>query len=449
MVDRLYWGWWMVVALVIAEGALREAGAVPAFTRKFDMDCSYCHSVPPALNDFGEAFRAHGYRMAGLEERLPEELRDQVRKEEPEDLPPSYWPLSARVVAGYGYTSQDHQDTDRGEAKIQTRTSGIERFDLMMGGLLTETVNFYVKYLPAVTNVALGPAEGQDGELESAWIRFNDLSPGGVPLNVKLGEFELDVPLSSARRLSLSDYPIYRYFPEGSSAADDPETTLDWSASQLGAEASGQAPWGLAYSLALINGTNGNADSNKAFDFYLRVAKPLNEHRVGLFTYLGTASTDFQFTPAGDPIEGTGLANQTFYRMGADGQWLAAPPLRLFALALYGSDSSGLFNGSDPQTATFIGGFLEARYDLLQDWSTMLVFRYDIIRNLDQGDATTDQKTGDLDGTTVAARYRMFETSRLALLFHGEYSHVKTKLTSVDGNDQTENRLTLAFDLML
>jgi hypothetical protein len=164
---------------------------------------------------------------------------------------------------------------------------------------------------------------------------------------------------------------------------------------------------------------------------------------------LGTASTDFQFTPAGDPIEGTGLANQTFYRVGADGHLLAAPPLRLLALALYGSDSSGLFNGSDPQTATYVGGFLEAQYDLLKDWSTMLVFRYDIIRNLDQGDATTDQKKGDLDGTTVAARYRMLETTRLALLFHGEYSHVKTKLTSVDGNDQTDNRLTLAFDLML
>jgi hypothetical protein len=440
----------MLVALVVAEGALHDAWAIPAFTRKFDIDCGYCHSVAPALNDFGETFRAHGYRMAGLEERLPEEFRDQVKKEDPEDLPPSYWPLSARVVAGYAYTSQDHQDTDRGEAKIQTRTSGIERFDLMMGGLLTEDVNFYVKYLPAVTNVALGPAEGQDGELDSAWIRLNDLSPAArVTLNVKLGEFELDVPVSSHRRLSLSDYPIYRYFPEGSSARDDPETTLDWSASQLGAEASGQAPWGLAYSLALINGTNGNADTNKAFDFYLRVAKPLNEHRIGFFSYLGTASTDFQFTPAGDPIEGTGVGNQPYYRVGADGQWLAAPPFKLLALALYGSDSSGLFNGSDPQTATFVGGFLEAQYDLLKDWTTMFVFRYDIIRNLDQGDATTDQKKGDLDGTTVAARYRMFETNRLALLFHGEYSHVKTKLTSVDGNDQTENRMTVAFDLML
>jgi hypothetical protein len=442
----------LVAVLVIAEGAFHEAWAIPAFTRKFDIDCSHCHSVAPALNAFGEAFRAQGYRMTGLEDRLPEELRDQVRKEDPEDLPPTYWPLSARVIMGYRYQSLDHQDTDRGEAKVQTRTSGVERFKLMIGGLLTENVNFYVTYLPTVTNTALTSPDPQDGELEFAWIRLNDLSVGSSALkfNVTLGSYELDVPVSRYRRHTLSAYPIYGYFPDGSAAADDPETTLDWSERQLGAEVSGQAPWWeLKYSLALINGTNGHADSNNAFDYYLRVSKPLTDHRVGGFVYWGSAPTDFQFTPTGDPIAGTGVGSQGFYRLGVDGSLLAQAPLRLQGLFLYGSDSSGLFNGSDPQTATFWGGFLEAQYDLLNEWATMFVFRYDIIRNLNQGDALTDQKKGDLDGATIAGRYRMFETNRLALLFHGEYSHVKTKLTSVDGNDQTENRLTVAFDLIL
>ncbi len=449
MAERTGWAWWAVVALMILDGLVHEASALPAFTRKFDFDCSYCHTIAPALNDLGEAFRSRGFRMAGLAERLPQELQEQVQKEVPDDLPPAYWPLSARTIVGYGYRSLDHQDTDRGEAKIQTRTSGIERFKLMMGGLLTESVNFYVTYLPTVTNVALAPEERQEGELESAWIRFNDLSVGSAKVNLKLGSFELDVPTSRYRRHTLSLYPIYRYFPDGSPAADDPETTLDWSERQLGAEVSGQAPWDLSYSFALINGTNGRADSNKAFDYYLRVSKPLTDHRVGGFVYWGSAPTDFQFTPTGDPIEGTGRSDQVFYRLGFDGDFLLEAPLRLRALALYGNDAAELFNGIDPQSATFAGGFLEAQYDLLKDWATILVLRYDMIRNFNQGDGTTEEKKGDLDGATVAARYRLIETNRLALLFHGEYSHVKSKLTSVDENDQIENRMTIAFDLMM
>lgn len=451
MVERTRRAWWALVALVILDGWLHDASAIPAFTRKFDMDCSYCHTVAPALNTFGEAFRSQGFRMAALAERLPEEMREQVRKEIPDDLPPAYWPLSARAVVGYSYRSLDRQDTDRGEAKVQTRSSGIERFKLMMGGLLAENVAFYLTYLPTVANIGLGSEQRQEGELESAWIRFNELPVGSssVKVNLKLGSFELDVPVSGYRRHSLSSYPIYGYFPDGSPAADDPETTLDWSERQLGAEVSGQAPWELSYSFALINGTNGHADSNKAFDYYLRVSRPLADHRVGGFLYWGTSPTDFEFTPTDDPIPGTGRANHTFYRVGFDGDFLLEAPLRLRALALYGSDAAELFNGTNPQTAAFAGGFLEAQYDLLKDWATILVLRYDMIRNFDQGDASTEQKKGDLDGATVAARYRFIETNRLALLFHGEYSHVKVKLTSVDGNDQTDNRITVAFDLMM
>lgn len=456
--NRVRWGLWAaMIAFAVVDGWWHDAWAIPAFTRKFDMSCRQCHTVPPALNAFGEAFRAGGYRMTGLEEKVPEALREQVRKEAPEDLHPAYWPLSARSIFGYSYRSRDHQDTRLGEAKVQTRTSGIERVDLMLGGLLTRDVNFLVTYRPTVANADLGTSEGQNGEMESAWIRFNDLPARQYfKFDLKVGEFELDMPASRYRRHSLTSYPIYGYFPAGSAAADDPETTLDWSRAQRGAEMSGHAPWDLSYSFALINGTNGRADSNKSFDYYARVSRPLEEHRVGGFIYWGTASTNFQFTPTGDPIAGTGQSNETFYRLGVDAD-LNAAPLRVLGLLAYGSDSAGLFGGSEPQSASFGGGFLEVQYDLLSDWSLMGVLRYDIIRNsgrffllnFRQGDASTESKRGDLDGVTLAVRYDFVETSRLALIVHGEYSHLKTKETSVDGNDTTNNRFTVAVDLML
>ncbi len=434
----------------------QEALAVPAFTRKFDMDCSHCHTIAPALNDFGETFRDRGYSIAGLEASLPEELQDQAAKEDPEDLQPTYWPISLRTILGYRIRSLDHQDTDAGEAKVKTRTFGIDRLDLTWGGLLAKDLNFYITYRPAVANVSLAePAMvvytsdapgGQQGELESAWVRFNALA-GNPLLNLKLGSFELDVPASSSRRLTFSGYPIYGYFPKGSAAADEADTTLNWGEHQLGAELMGASPSGLRYSVTVINGTNGHADNNTAFDYFARVSDRVNGQQIGALGYWGTAPTDFQ-TRGGATIQGSGRADKTFYRLGLDGD-LHFKPIRVLFLGVYGSDSAELFGGSDPQAATFTGGFIEGQYDLLKDWSTILLARFDIIRNGKQGDALIAKKTGDLDGVTLAALYNLVESSRIDLVLHGEYSHVKRSLMSVDGNDQNDNRMVVAFDLMM
>jgi hypothetical protein len=454
--------WAGVLAVSVVGWLAHEAWAVPAFTRKFDMDCSHCHTIAPALNDVGDTFRDHGYSIAGLEASLPEELQGQAAKEDPEDLAPAYWPISLRTILGYRIRSLDHQSTDAGEAKVKTRTFGIDRLDLTWGGLLAKDLNFYIAYRPAVANVSLaepatvvftsGEPGGQQGELQSAWVRFNSLA-GNPLLNLKLGSFELDVPASSSRRLTFSRYSIYGHVPEGSAAADEEDSTLNWGERQLGAELMGYSPWGLRYAVAVINGTNGHADNDTAFDYFARVSQSVGGQRIGALGYWGTAPTDFQRTSTGATIRGSGRADQTFYRLGLDGD-LRFTPIRLLFLGVYGSDSAELFSVSDPQDATFTGGFVEGRYDLLKDWNTILVARFDIIRNGAQGDNTSiPKKTGDLDGVTLAALYNLLESSRINLVLHGEYSHVKTKLTSTlpvpDGNDQNDNRFVVAFDLMM
>ena len=455
-----------LLAVTAVTGVVRDASAIPAFTRKFDMDCSHCHTIAPGLNDFGETFRDYGHQIAGLADSLPDELREQAKKEDPEDLHPAYWPISLRAVLGYRQRSLDHQDTVPGEAKIKTRGSGIDRLELMWGGLLAKDVNFYVTYRPSVANTAFGePANvvrtvdapgGQEGELESAWVRFDNLA-GSPWLNLKLGSFEMDVPVSAHRRLTVSNYPIYGYFPSGSQAAADEETAVNWSEHQLGAELMGYNASGLRYAIAAINGTNAHADNNKTLDYYGRVSRRFGDHRFGAFGYWGAAPTQFQQQSVGGAtavdILGTGSETKTFYRLGLDGD-LRVAPLRLLFVGVHGSDSKDLFlSAATRQEATFDGGFVEAQYDLIKDWDTILVARYDIIRNSAQGDASTPKKTGDLDGVTLAVCYNLLYTSRVNVVLHGEYSHVQTKLTSrlpiTDGNDQNDNRIMVAFDLMM
>ena len=55
---------WSMVALgagLLVVAAPRDSEAVPAFARQYRMQCSVCHSVWPALNDFGRAFKERGY----------------------------------------------------------------------------------------------------------------------------------------------------------------------------------------------------------------------------------------------------------------------------------------------------------------------------------------------------------------------------------------------------
>lgn len=44
--------------------------ATPQFARTYRVDCSYCHSSPPRLNERGLRFLGVGYRLEG-EERVP------------------------------------------------------------------------------------------------------------------------------------------------------------------------------------------------------------------------------------------------------------------------------------------------------------------------------------------------------------------------------------------
>lgn len=49
-------------------GSVEEAGAIPAFARKYEVNCNVCHAPVPRLNPYGERFMENGYQLPGTED---------------------------------------------------------------------------------------------------------------------------------------------------------------------------------------------------------------------------------------------------------------------------------------------------------------------------------------------------------------------------------------------
>lgn len=56
-----------IVVVFVSMVAASNAEATPQFARTYRVDCSYCHSSPPRLNEQGLRFLAQGYRLEGAE----------------------------------------------------------------------------------------------------------------------------------------------------------------------------------------------------------------------------------------------------------------------------------------------------------------------------------------------------------------------------------------------
>jgi hypothetical protein len=48
--------------------SVQTAEAIPAFARKYALNCTTCHTAPPQLNTFGERFLENGYQLPGTED---------------------------------------------------------------------------------------------------------------------------------------------------------------------------------------------------------------------------------------------------------------------------------------------------------------------------------------------------------------------------------------------
>lgn len=384
-----------------------RTNAIPAFARKYQTACSTCHNNYPELNDFGEAFKKNGFKFPKDDETFVKEAPVLLgAKAQKEAFPRAVYPgeIPGSIPIGLRYSGFATFNSKRPiglgfvpRADLFTPNA----FTVIAAGSMGPNISFWID-----DDISTG-GSGADGGLGEGYIKFNDLGRYlGMPkdtLNVRVGQFELDLPFTQARGINLSDYDIYF---QGSEIGGLPGSTSNPFAigeSQRGIEFGGYPNDGnFEWSAALVNGNNDGTAVRNSKDVYLRVSQRFNldrdkasrkeirasgptgphDHtslRLGAFYYYGRNALNLDQTM----FPGFGTITEPFYRAGADFRF-KYQKFELYGLAMHGYDKN-LFpnlitNTLDPATpVTFSGGFAEAEY-WFYPW-VIGTMRYDVVNS--------------------------------------------------------------------
>ncbi|MBK5254818.1 MAG: hypothetical protein JJE39_02180 [Vicinamibacteria bacterium] len=322
-------GAWLALALSIAA---TDVFAVPAFARRYEVACSFCHQVFPKLNRIGERFKERGFRLQNEDK-----------------FDGSAWikhaPISGRL---------------EGTRNLPEGGPGrnIGYFKVLSAGNLGTKLSYWV-------DDAWLRAGGDTIHIkpDNAWVRV-DLAPLGRFYG-KVGRFELDLPVTQTRTPHLLPYPIY-----GTNTGLETDGIGRY---QEGMELGGE--FGTTrISASLVKGRNNQAvvDLSKStgvgdpgkFDgnVFLRVSRRLESSRFGAFAYVGRNQLVARISATR-----LGVAKDNIVRLGIDGN-VRVKKLNVYGVALYGSNSNSVLSASQPsgtgEPLGFAGGFLAGDYHL-------------------------------------------------------------------------------------
>ena len=380
--------------------------AIPAFSRKYQTSCTTCHNMYPELNDFGEAFKKNGFKFPKDDDTFVKEppvlLGAPAQKEAfpkaiyPGEMPGSI-PIGFRYSGFFNYNSK--QPVALG---ILPRTDLFvpNTFTVIGAGSLGPTLSFWVD-----NDISAGGANSGAG-LGDGYLKVNNLGrflhlPKDA-LNLRFGQFELDLPFTQARTINPTNYDIYLQ----ASMAGSLGTTNNpfvFGVPQRGIELGGYPNDGnFNWSVSLVNGSNNTPPGRNSKDIYVRVAQRFNlerdpnvrkevraagptgprDHtsvRIGAFYYYGRNALNVDRTL----FPQFGTLHEPFYRVGGDFRF-KYHDFELYGLGMYGRDQN-LIPDLETLTVvpgppiTFSGGFVEAEY-WFYPW-VIGIMRYDIVNS--------------------------------------------------------------------
>lgn len=433
------------LALAILLAGIPSAHGIPAFARKYGLPCSACHEAWPMLNNFGQTFKDNGYQLGN-------------GRDAPIYQQPSYWPVMFRTIPTWHRENNNRQAVDlvagnagSGLVERSVTTSGFDLggLDMITAGTLYQNISFFIQ--PFIGNSSIS--------LSQAWARLDNLA-GSRWLNLKMGRFELDEPISVERSLTMSNsgggYNTYFFTPPG-----DRNFFEGIGLPQIGVELQGHSENdSTRYSVAVVSNNNGigSSPSNQAYDVYANFnqsfeAPWFGRQQVGLYGFFGQSPTYFQ-TQNGSTLSGTGTGNRSFYRIGAYGHWYLNKA-DFYTFFMHGYDNVYLGNGvpsNQPGNLpvgaagpTWNGGFVEGHYNPNPRW--ILIGKYELNRMSRQANPGIRSDLGNLDTWTVGYRWYPIMSPRAGLAWTQEYSRItNVGAAPVSGEDVTRNSYLMGFD---
>ncbi len=383
----------VMIAIWVMFTSVPDSSAIPAFSRKYQTSCTTCHSNYPELNDFGEAFKKNGFKFPKDDENFVKEppvlLGSKAQKEA---FPGAVYPGEIPGTLPIAFRYEGNFNLNRKQPPGVIAQNGfVPRTDLFMPNTFTilaagsfgENLSFWID-----DDISVDAANGNGG-MGDGWLKYNDLGHGlGLPknaLNVRFGQFELDLPFTQAKTIYLTGYDVYSQgATAGSLGTASNATTFD--SPQRGIEFGGTPNNGnFNWSVAITNGSNTNDAFRSTKDVYVRLSQKFNlerdpesrnaiqaagptgprDHtsiRLGFYYYYGKN----QQNQNGALFPGIGTVEEPFYRVGGDLRFKYRH-LELFGLGMYGHDDNHVFTAGPPTLTaapaiTFSGGFAGANY---------------------------------------------------------------------------------------
>lgn len=321
-----------VLALLSGTNAVSvpSAEAIPAFARKYTLNCAACHTAPPRLNTFGERFLENGYQLPGTEDggitgkkHLGDLSLDDFANY-------SGVRLRGNVLRSQRFTQQNPPAAEAGIVHNNSEIGFPEIFSLFTAGSLAKNIGFFAELESNLEESSTG--------IERAFMTFNNL--GGTHVaNIRVGRIDPSATFSFStlrqqlefvgESMNASTNTVQRagLFPLAASAkfyglrnrsgtAISPYAPSLYNAvAETGIEVRGR-PFGdwFMYQIGLLNGANETfGDSNKGKDFYGAVrfdyARTANfSASLSGFAYLGNSNATV--------LTGTGQTDVNWHRYG-------------------------------------------------------------------------------------------------------------------------------------
>jgi len=261
--------------------------AIPAFSRTYNTSCSTCHLDFPKLNDFGKSFKDAGFKFPVDDEAMvklppvmlgaPAQVELWPRTVWPGKIPGqppiglrmnNYFQLTGsnrntfQYVPGAGGNTGTGPFSPAAYGLLPPKTdfeTGL--FSIFTAGNFGSDIAFWVDDDISVAGANSG------GGLGDGYLKFLNLSrfvhlPKNS-LNLRVGQFELDLPFSQARSWNISPWDIYTQSNQGilnsTYSQQYVNNAFTFASAARGAEISGgRHNGGYWYSLAVVDQNTGN-----------------------------------------------------------------------------------------------------------------------------------------------------------------------------------------------